>query len=869
MSGSDNWHDIPDPDHRDGMHEHAARGNSATGDDLGTDPYHDISDGELQHPRIIRGRRGGHDGGHIGGGGNGHGNGGAGGIGGGNGGAGGNGNGNGNGGGYVGRLPAVPSDRRRQIGPAWESRLDTYRPFARASDYSDPPIDYRKYFGVLIKNRWLILSISSVCCALGILVTLLQTPIYQATTTIQIRQEAKNLVGIARLDALDAGGDFYQTQNELLKSRALAEIVVSNLALAQNDSFLGGQVSTWAGIRGRFIGSERANAEDSSAQKRRATRLVMAGLSVEPVGASSVVRVSFDHADPRIAQEVSAAIADNFILSNMQRNIDASAHARGFLEQRLEELKRTVEESEKKLIAYAEEQDILVTGQDQTLVTTNLTAMNAALTGANKVLVQRELLWQQAQAAEGMGLPQILESGAIASLRGKRAELLATYQDDLQKYKPSFPNMVHLRARINEIDRQIAAEIKLIKESLRSSYQAALEEQQSLSRHVAKLKADVMDGQTRSIQYNILKREVDTSKTLYDGLLQRYREIGVAGGVDANNLANNVAIVDRAQVPGAPYRPNGTLNVSLALVLGLMLGGAVAFVREYFDDTFKTPDELEEGLGLPVLGVIPLSLGFEQSNVLTTDPRSDIAEAFRSLRTALQFSTPFGVPQSLLVTSGYSGEGKSTTAIILARNFAQLGMKVLLIDADLRNPTVHKHFGLKTDSGLTNCLVGQALPPEAFQPTDLPYLTFLPCGPLPPNPAELLAGRRLPILLAVASEKFDLVIVDGPPVAGLADAPLLASMTAGTLLVVEANAARRGASMAALKRLCFARAHMVGTVLNKFDVRKAGYGSEYGERYGSQDGTREPGKLGHADKSKRKQTPVRAEPSSYVISSKN
>jgi polysaccharide biosynthesis transport protein len=483
--------------------------------------------------------------------------------------------------------------------------------------------------------------------------------------------------------------------------------------------------------------------------------------------------------------------------------------------------------------------------------------MNAALAGANKALVQRELLWQQAQAAEGMGLPQILESGAIGGLRGKRAELLANYQDDLQKYKPSFPNMVHLRARISEIDRQIAAEIKLIKESLKSSYQAALEEQQSLSRHVAKLKADVMDGQTRSIQYNILKREVDTSKTLYDGLLQRYKEIGVAGGVDANNLANNVAIVDRAQVPGAPYRPNGTLNVSLALVLGLMMGGAAAFVREYFDDTFKTPDELEEGLGLPVLGVIPLSQGFEQSNVLVTDPRSDIAEAYRSLRTALQFSTPFGVSKSLLVTSSCSGEGKSTTAIMLARNFAQLGMKVLLIDADLRNPTVHKHFGLTTDSGLTNCLVGQALPPEAFQPTDLPYLTFLPCGPRPRNPAELLAGRRMPILLAVASEKFDLVIVDGPPVAGLADAPLLASMTAGTLLVVEANAVRRGASMAALKRLSFARAQMVGTVLNKFDVRKAGYGSEYSQRYGSQDGgKREPRKLGHADKSKRKQPTV-------------
>lgn len=738
-----------------------------------------------------------------------------------------------------GHVAALPAVRRDLPAFARETMPDPYRSYGPAAEagYHDPGIDYRKYLGVVVKHRWLILGSAGICVFLGVLFTLLQTPVYRASATLQIKREVVNLLGVAGLDAVETGrgNEFYQTQYELLKSRALAERVVSALDLARNDAFAGGAPSSWATLRGALFGGADAGGGRSLAEReRRAVIRVMDGVTVAPVRASSVVRVSFDSDEPRLAQRVADAVAENFIVSNLERSYDATAHARTFLQERLQELKLNLEESEKELVAYAEANQIIVTGQDQSLIATNLGDANKALTAAGKELLRHHMLWEQAQAAPGLGLPQLLENKAVEALRTRRAELSADYQDKLRMFKPDFPDMVQLRARIGELDRQVAAEVGLIKESLKSRYLAALEEHRSLGDRVEKLKSEVMDFQSRNIRHNILKRAVDTNRTLYDGLLQRYKELGLAGGIDANNLASNISIVDRAELPVSPYKPRLALNVAVALALGLMLGGAAAFAREHFDDTFKAPEELEDALGLPLLGVIPLSQEMDGLGQGPAGPRSAPAEAFRSLRTALQFSTSAGVPPSLLVTSSRPSEGKSTTAVAVARNFAQLGLRVLLIDADLRKPSLHEHLRRDPASGLSNCLVGQARPPQVLQATDQSHLTFLACGPLPPNPSELLAGPRMASLLAAAGEKFDLVVVDGPPVAGLADAPLLASMTAGTLLVVEANGTRRAVATAALKRLYFARGQMVGVVLNKFDAGKAGfsYGYGYGHGYG-------------------------------------
>ncbi|MEX0852705.1 MAG: polysaccharide biosynthesis tyrosine autokinase [Bauldia sp.] len=696
--------------------------------------------------------------------------------------------------------------------------------------------DLRKYLWLLVKHRWIIVGSVVLFASLGLMVTFLATPIFRASATIQINRDVPKVVDVQRdLQPLDTGGaEFYQTQYELLKSRSLADRVVASLNLEDDAQFLAADApSPWAKLRRWLFGGKRDSGPvdsvaDVAARRKAAADRVLANLGVEPVRASSIVRLSFNSPNPGLASRIANAVGEGFITENLERRFAATAYARKFLEERLQQLKLKLEESERELVAYAAAQHIVSADDKQTLAMTNLTDANAALAKTTTDRLRNALLWEQAEAAEGLGLPQILDSSLITEMRGKRADLAAEYEDKLSFFKPAYPEMRKLKAQIDEIDRQVTAEVALVKESVKANYEASVKEEQSLAAHVEELKAEVTDFRNRNIQSNILQREVDTNRQLYDGLLQRYKEIGVAGGVGTNN----VLIVDRAEVPSAAYSPRLSRNLVLSLLLGLMFGGAAAFAREQLDDTFQSPEDLEESLGLPLLGIIPLTKATDDPAQLLAEPHSEIAEAFRSLRTALQFSTATGVPKSLLVTSSRASEGKSTTAVTLARNFAQLGMRVLLIDADLRKPSLHKYLKCGNAAGLTNYLAGAAAPPEIVQETDWSGLTFMASGPLPPNPAELLAGPKMLSLLTIAAEKFDVVIVDGPPIGGLADAPLLASMATGTLMLIDAKGTRRGAAKAALKRLHFARARVVGAVINKLDVSSPGYSYGYGHGYG-------------------------------------
>ena len=358
---------------------------------------------------------------------------------------------------------------------------------------------------------------------------------------------------------------------------------------------------------------------------------------------------------------------------------------------------------------------------------------------------------------------------------------------------------------------------------------------QAYLQRIEALKGDVLDLAGRSIQYNILKREAATNQELYDGLLQRYKEIGVAGGIGANNIS----VVDRAEVPGGPYKPSLTRNLALALMLGLVLGIATAFALHYFDRRIHSAEGLETLTGLPVLGVVPLLPAGTTPAAASADLRSPFSEAYRSLRTALQFSTPHGLPRTLLVTSAAPGEGKSTTAVELARNIAQLGRRVALIDADLRSPSLHKLFDKSNAVGLSSVLAGASEMAAAFQVTAEPGLTLITSGPLPPSPPELLGGDGLVALLDELVKEFDVVLLDGPPVLGLADAPLLASRADATLLVVTAEMTERDVLHKALRRISATQSRVIGTLLIRVDMRRQGsYGyGDYGYfAYGGEPG---------------------------------
>ncbi len=703
---------------------------------------------------------------------------------------------------------------------------------AAETDPEADELDLRELWNTILKRRGTILVFTLIVITAALTATYLMTPIYRASVTLQIDREDIKVVKIEEVAPIDATGsnqDYYQTQYELLKSRSLAQRVINQLGLTDRWNE---PPSLLARIKDWFAGTktdEETEGVDSPAAIARqegTAKRFSDNLTVEPVRNSRLVKLYYDDPDATLAATILNTLTKNYINLSLERRFDASAYARTFLQEHLEQVKAKLEDSEQQMLEFARQRGIVEFGEGQPgIAAQSLVATNAALATAEKKLFEAEVIYRQVLGVRGHGISQVLDSSIIQSLKLSKAKLQAQYQDNLNTYKPDYPAMVQLRSQIDQTDRDISQEVSNIRNAVTANYEQAKAERALLQTRFDQLKRDLLEQQEHDIQFNILRREVDTNRELYNGLLQRFKEVGVAAGIGTNNIS----VVDEAKTPVLPYKPNLKLNALLALVLGLLGGIGLAFLLEHLDDTFKQPDEVEKRLGLPVLGIVPLTRqkrGDSRPVALVghEDPRSIFAESYRSLRTALEFSTSRGVPRMLTVTSAMGNEGKSTTTISLAIQFAQAGKKVLLIDADLRKPTLHRTLGLDNNKGLTNLLTGDQERPAAIaQPTHIPNLFVITSGPLPPNPAELLSGSKMLGLLVLAAEKFDQILVDSPPVIGLADALILGNLCDGTLLTVAMGSTPRAYVQAACKRLRGARVHLLGMLLNKLEARSGAY----------------------------------------------
>lgn len=690
-----------------------------------------------------------------------------------------------------------------------------------------------RYLNLALKYKWLIAACAAVSLLYGFINTLTSPKIFSASTTVRIERAAPKMIQGQRdvSDYTTYDPNFYNTQFELIRSRAMAERVASALNIGATDFLQGPPPSLWSRLLGRVSGPPgELDPERVRFQQGAAVGAIQGGLSIQPVPTSNIIRIRFTSQDPRWAQRISIAVAEQYERFTLDRRYGAAQQARAFLEERLQELKEKIQTSERQLIEYAQREGIVSVDEKQPQAPPALVGVQSALATAVAERIRLEQAWEIAKRRDADALPQIMKDGGIQALREKVTALRVTYQEKLSTLKPAFPEMVALRTQMSELERQIRLRIDLIIQSVREEYEAAKAQETALQARLEEVKAEVLDVRSRSVEYNMLMRELDTSRTLYDGLLQQFRELAVVADAEGNN----VSIIDRALLPTVPDAPSLRRNLFMALLFGLIGACGIIAIREIMDDTFKSVEDVEEGLGLPVLGISPLtSQGQGDKSVfdhVRNDAMSPAAEAFRSLRTALQFSTEDGAPRTLLVTSSRPGEGKSTASACLALKFSQLGMKVLLIDADLRNASMHRIFGQSNTAGLSNFLSG-ADETELVKSTDIPGVTIMTSGPLPPNPAELLAGLRFVNLLALATENFDIVIIDGPPIMGLADAPIISRAVAGTLLVIEAGGPRRAIVRDALKRLEFARARVIGVLLNKFDVSKTGFAYNYHYQY--------------------------------------
>lgn len=695
-------------------------------------------------------------------------------------------------------------------------------------------IDLLAYWRIIVKRKWLVVGVAAAAVALALFQTLATTPIYRATTILQIEKDDQPIMQTAQ-PVYGGGGwdpEFMETQIQLLRSRSLAERVADELDLGAESA----KVAAGRSPLDRFSNLLRRKADKPAASARKPSAdpeadlamgagIVQGGLSISPIKDSKLVNVNYDSPDPQFAAQVANAVAEGFIESTMERKFGATSYARTYLQEQLTLAKARLEQSERALVAYAQKEGLVTTGENnQSLAAQNLGDLNSALATAQEQRIRAQARLGQASGAAMP--PDMLAASNVPALRQQRGALQAQYQEKLRTFKPDYPDMLALKGQIDEIDRQIGAELRAVRASVRAEYNAAAAQESMIKGQLSALRSAALDVDGRSIQYNILKREVDTNRQLYDGLLQRFKEVGVVGEAKSNSFS----IIDRAQVPGGPYKPNLNRNLAMGLLAGLLLGVLLAFVLEFLDDTLKTPEDIEQRLRMPVLGIVPRLKKQEPLQALA-DPRSSFAEAHRSIRGALQFSTDHGVPGVILLTSATPGEGKSTTAIALAHTFVQLGKRVLLIEGDLRNPSLHRTLGQRAEIGLSNVLAGVSPVADAILDTDTERLQVVLAGPLPPNPAELLSGSRLASLLTVAAQQYDQVIIDGPPVIGIADAPLLANIAESTLLVVRSGKSRIAGAQAAVKRLNAARARLLGVVLTAYDAKAAGYHYHYSYDY--------------------------------------
>ena len=698
----------------------------------------------------------------------------------------------------------------------------------------------RAIWSTIYRNRLLIAAIVGLSMLLGLGLTMLMTPKFRATASVQIDQQSANVLGNNDQNSVDPASSwqdadrFLQTQMDVLHSRAMAILVVQDLNLTANDSFV-----SQMGLKP----VEQPTGSLSLADSKREQILKILGdhLSVDMPRNSRVASISFLSPDPRLAARIANAFASDYMMFNIKRKFSSSTYARNFLENQLSDTRSKLEGSERALLDYARNAHLLdvsggiaastdsssSSGTPRSLTTSNLVQLNDSYSQAQAARVAAQQHWELAAKAPAMQLQEVLTNPAIMQLAQLKAQAQAAYQQDLQRHKPDYPQMQQAAAHIAELDRQLASLSDSIRQSIREQYTTALKQEQALAQQVNSLKGSTQDEQSRSVEYNILKRAVDTNRTMYDSLLQRYAEVSAEAGV----AANNVSQVDVADVPAKPVSPKPVINLGFAIIFGFAAALGFVLLRDKFDDSVRTPEDVSSKLGLTFLNSTPMLDQSVTPQEALDDPRSALSEAYAALRTAIELSHKGGAPRSLSVTSTRQSEGKSTSAYAIARNFAKIGRSVVLIDSDLRKPSLHRLANISNNQGFSSLLARLTTIDAVVQQTETPNLSMIAAGPLPPNPAELLSGPRLPELIAELSQRFDTVVIDAPPVLGLADTILIGAITEATLFVIEANGAHHGHAKTAVRRLASSGVTLIGALLTKYDARKIGYGYGYGYNY--------------------------------------
>ena len=697
--------------------------------------------------------------------------------------------------------------------------------------YSEPeaPISIgamiRQIVAIARRNLWLILAIVATFLIAAAAITMLQTPKYTARASVEIAYRSDQVLG-EQLDSSSASSQesdswdadrFLNTQLKILQSQSLAERVAQRLNLYSDPRFFSAMMIKPEDFRS---GDERKRGVIEALQDN-----FQANMPVD----TRMAQIAFTSTDPKMSATIANAFATEFIQANLQRRFDSSSYARNFVQEQLNDARARLEGSEQKLNSYAREAGLIRTrdasangeganaASVNSVTSSSLMQLNQAANDAQARRVAAEAHWNAERAQPLLSSPAALASPTVQTLLSRRSDIQAQLDSARDRYLGDHPTIQMLTSQLNDINQQLTSAATEARNSVRAEFVAAQAAEQTLRARVGQLEAATLQEQDRSVRYNTLAREADTNRSIYDGLLQRYRELNASAGI----TASNISVIDQADPPAEPSSPNPLLNLAIALILGMVTAAAVVYVKDQLDDRIRVPEEVEQKVGVPLLGVVPQA-GGEDPVAALRDPKSMLAESYSALRSSLLYSTRTGLPQLMLVTSAQPSEGKSTTSFAVARSLALVGKKTLLIDADLRRPSIHRQANIANKAGLSDLLIGDKTIDEVLVPGEVPGLSIIPSGPIPPSPAELLSSPRLVSLLNQLRERFDFIAIDSAPVLGLADSPGLSALADGVLLVIEANRGRGGQLKGAVRRLRLMKPTILGAVLTKFDPDAAG-----------------------------------------------
>jgi capsular exopolysaccharide synthesis family protein len=694
------------------------------------------------------------------------------------------------------------------------------------------------YWRILRKRKWTVIVSLVVAVTAAALISLRMTPIYDALARISISSYAPSSIlnfkdNQQYGDPIENEDLLIATQVSILQSNTLALMVIRNLGLNNRPEFVGKERPTTTG--GVAVSGSLAQTLEREDQL---ISIFHSRLNVSPVPNTPIIEIKYSSPDPRLAAEIANATANTFIEQSVKARFNNAMQAANWLSKQLDDLQIKVETSQARLIEYQKQHGIVGTDEKQNLTFEKLNELGKELTQAQADRIQKESFYQITKGTNPNALASVLQDPALSNLDQQRTQLQIQYAQLTTQFGSTYTKVIEIENQLNQIN-------KAYQEKLQNGVLRAQNEYYTAVKREQMLKA-ALDEQTgvanrldqNAIEYRILKQEADSNRQLYDGLLEKLKEASLAAGLSSSNIR----IVDEARIPHIPARPNVPRNMLLAVLLGLAGGIAGALLLEAADNTVRTPDQAQ-ALGLPVMASIPLkadlggakSLGARfwgaprtgsrgtAALVTSLDPHSEVSEAYRALRTSILLSGAGQPPQVVVFTSALPEDGKTMTSANTAFVMAEQGKRVLLVDADLRRPSIHEVFGLQLEVGLSNVLSGGAKWKNAVQSTAEANLFVLPSGPLPPRPSELLGSTSMQDLIREWRNEYDHIIIDTPPMLSVTDAVLLAVQADMVALVVRSGWTTMGALRNARDLMQNLKAPLRGIVLNAVDLESPDY----------------------------------------------